>query len=99
MLSHNVFFTLKDKSAAAQDKLLADCRKFLSAHSGTAFFACGKVSDLNRPVNVRDFDVALHVTFETREAHDQYQAAPLHLEFVEANKENWTQVRVFDSEG
>lgn len=99
MLAHNVFFTLEDTSEAAQEKLLADCRKYLSPHPGIAFFACGRVSDLNRPVNDRDFDVALHVIFETREAHDRYQAAPLHHEFIEANKDNWARVRVFDSEG
>ncbi len=99
MLAHNVFFTLEDNSAAAREKLLADCRKYLSSHPGTTFFACGQVSDLERPVNVRDWDVGLHVIFETREAHDQYQVAPQHHEFIEANKDNWTQVRVFDCEG
>ncbi len=98
MLAHNVFFTLKDNSAAAREKLLADCRKYLSSHPGTTFFACGQVADLERPVNVRDWDVGLHVMFETREAHDQYQVAPLHHEFIESNKDNWTQVRVFDCE-
>ncbi len=99
MLAHNVFFTLKDNSAAARKKLMADCRKYLSSHPGTTFFGCGLVSELNRPVNVRDWDVGLHVIFESREAHDRYQAAPLHHEFIEANRDNWAKVRVFDSEG
>lgn len=98
MLAHNVFFSLKDRSDAAQEKLLEGCRKYLSPHPGIAFFACGRVSDLNRPVNDRSFDVSLHVVFETREAHDAYQAAPLHKEFIEANQDNWAQVRVFDSD-
>lgn len=99
MLAHNVFFTLKDNSAAAREKLLADCRKYLSSHPGTTFFGCGQVADLERSVNVRDWDVGLHVMFETREAHDRYQVDPRHLEFIEANKDNWTEVRVFDCEG
>lgn len=98
MLAHNVFFTLKDKSPSAREKLLADCRKYLSTHPGTIFFSCGEVSDLDRPVNVRDWDVGLHVIFESRDAHDQYQVHPRHQEFIEANKDNWTQVRVFDCE-
>jgi hypothetical protein len=99
MLAHNVYFTLKDNSAAAREKLIADCRRYLSSHPGTTFFACGQVSDLNRPVNVRDWDVGLHVIFASREDHDRYQAAPLHHEFIEANRDNWAKVRVFDSEG
>jgi hypothetical protein len=34
MLSHNVFFTLKDASDAAADHLVAACRKYLKDHPG-----------------------------------------------------------------
>jgi hypothetical protein len=98
MLAHNVFFALKDNSAEATGTLLASCRQFLTDHPGTAFFAAGTLSDLDREVNDRDFDVALHVIFESREAHDAYQKHARHLEFIAANKENWKQVRVFDSD-
>ena len=46
----------------------------------------------------RDFDVALHVVFDHRASHDAYQAAPEHLSFIEEQKENWKNVRVFDSD-
>ena len=98
MLAHNVYFTLNDNTEAATQKLIAACKKYLAAHPGTVFFACGTVEpELARPVNVRDFDVALHVVFESRAAHDAYQDAPLHHQFIAENKENWKQVRVFDS--
>jgi heme-degrading monooxygenase HmoA len=62
------------------------------------FFAAGTlVPDLTRPVNQTDFDVALHVVFDTREAHDAYQQAPRHNQFIDENKPNWERVRVFDS--
>ena len=32
-----------------------------------------------------------------RAAHDAYQTAPAHLQFIAENKENWRTVRVFDS--
>ena len=48
--------------------------------------------DLNR-----DFDVGLHIVFQNRAAHDEYQVAPRHKEFIEENKGNWKKVRVFDS--
>jgi hypothetical protein len=98
MLVHNVYFALKDKSDVAVQKMLAACRKYLTQHPGTVFFACGTLAkELNRPVNVRDFDIALHVVFDTQAAHDAYQVAPRHEQFIEENKSNWTQVRVFDS--
>jgi len=99
MLGHMVYFTLRDRSPAAVQKLLADCRQYLTDHPGTVFFAAGTlVPDLRRPVNQTDFDVALQVVFESRAAHDSYQAAPRHLQFIEENKANWAQVRVFDAD-
>ena len=98
MLAHNVYFTLHDNSAAARQKMMTACKKYLAAHPGTVFFACGTVEpDLARPVNVRDFDIALHVVFDSRAAHDAYQDAPLHHQFIAENRDNWKHVRVFDS--
>src|SRR5438105_4379311 len=98
MLVHNVYFTLKDNSEPARQKLLAACRKYLTPHPGIVFFGCGTLAaELKRPVNDRDFDVALHVVFASQAEHDQYQVADLHLKFIEENKPNWQKVRVFDS--
>jgi hypothetical protein len=52
---------------------------------------------LTRPVNVRDFEVSLHVIFEHMAAHDRYQADPRHVRFMAENRLNWKAVRVFDS--
>ena len=98
LLAHNVYFALNDNSPAEVQKLVASCKKYLTDHPGTVFFAAGTVSDLNRAVNDRDFDVGLHVIFANRAAHDQYQTAPRHLQFIEENKANWKKVRVFDSD-
>ena len=66
MLAHSVFFSLNDRSEAAVQKMLGDCRKYLSSHPGILFFACGTPNQqLTRPVNDRDFDVALHIVFES----------------------------------
>ena len=99
MLVHNVFFTLEDSSPAKVDGLLAACQKYLKDHPGVVFFAAGKVGDeFARPVNDRMYQVALHVVFTDKAAHDQYQVAPDHLKFIEENKPNWRNVRVFDSD-
>src|SRR5262245_16166310 len=98
MLAHNVYFTLKDRSDAATQALVAACRRYLTDHPGTVFFACGTLEEgLTRPVNDREFDVALHVVFDSRAANDTYQEAPRHKQFVEENRGNWAKVRVFDS--
>ena len=98
MLGHMVYFTLKDRSPVAIEKTVEACKKYLTGHPGTVFFAAGTlVPDLNRPVNQTDFDVALHVVFDSREAHDAYQQAPRHNQFIEENKPNWERVRVFDA--
>ena len=98
MLAHMVYFTLKDRSPAQIEKMVGACKKYLTDHPGTLFFAAGKlVPDLTRPVNQTDFDVALHVVFDSREAHDAYQQAPRHNQFIDENKPNWDRVRVFDS--
>lgn len=97
-LCHNVFFTLKDRSSAAADQLVAACKKYLTVQPGIVYFACGKLEpDLNRPVNDLDWDVGLHIVFTDRAAHDAYQVDPQHVLFVDQNKPTWAKVRVFDS--
>ena len=98
MIVHDVYFSLKDNSPEAKKKLVAACKKYLTEHPGTVFFTAGTLAeDLNRPVNDRDFDVALHIVFKDKAAHDVYAVAERHLKFIEENKDNWKKVRVFDS--
>jgi hypothetical protein len=98
MLSHDVYFTLKNNSAKAKSQLVAACKKHLSKHQGEVFFAAGaRAVELNREVNDQDFDVALHIVFKTRADHDRYQDAARHKQFIDENKDNWKRVRVFDS--
>jgi heme-degrading monooxygenase HmoA len=99
MLAHNVFFALHDASDAAKAKLVAACKKYLADHPGVVFFAAGTLNhELIRPVNDQDFDVALHVVFDSKAAHDAYQVAASHQQFIAENKPNWRLVRVFDAD-
>jgi hypothetical protein len=97
-LAHIVFFTLNDSTPAHRRKLVELCKTHLTNHPGEVYFSVGTLADLSREVNDREFDVALHVVFESRAAHDAYQNAPRHLEFIAAAKPMWKKVRVFDSE-
>ena len=97
-LAHMVFFTLAEDNQANRETLVAACQKYLSDHEGTIHFSAGSIADdLNREVNDRDFDVALHLVFANKAAHDTYQTHPQHLEFIEKNKHLWSGVQVFDS--
>jgi len=99
MLSHDVYFALKDNSPKARQELVDGCKKYLTKHPGEVFFAVGTLNeDLKREVNDRDFDVALHIVFKDRAAHDKYQDADRHHQFINENKANWKKVRVFDSD-
>ncbi len=98
MLAHNVFFSLHDKSPEGRAKLIYSAKMHLTAHAGILFFAVGELAEgFERPVNDRDFDVALHIVFADKADHDLYQDAPRHHKFVEESKDGWAKVRVFDS--
>lgn len=105
--AHAVFFTLKDDSTEAIDRLIASCERWLREHEGVEHFSAGKIApwkglssyrELPRPLNQRDFHVSLHMTFSSRNAYDDYQkSSPARSQFVEENKDNFETVRVFDS--
>ncbi len=96
-LAHHVFFTLNDRSEEAVARLIAACQYYLDDHDGLIDFAVGRREvELNREVNA-EFDVSLHCVFQDRSAHDAYQTAPRHLQFIEQQKSNWAGVQVFDS--
>ncbi len=98
MLAHDVYFTLKDNSKDAKAKLVKACHEYLADHPGTVWFDVGVlVQEHEREVNDRAFDIALHLLFKDKAAHDAYQKAPRHARFIKENEANWKKVRVFDS--
>lgn len=99
MIGHMVYFKLKASSPESKQKLVDACKKYLSDHDGTVFFSAGVMGEpFKREVNDRDWDVALHLVFVDKAAHDKYADHPEHLKFIDENKDNWAKVRVFDSE-
>jgi hypothetical protein len=97
-LAHIVFFTLAESNDANRAKLVEACKKYLAKHEGVVYFGVGvNAPEYDRPVNDRDYDVALHLVFKTAKDQDVYQTHPQHLKFVEECKGLWKQVRVFDS--
>jgi hypothetical protein len=99
LLGHMVYFTLKDRSQKSVQTLIDGCKKHLTGHPGTVFFAVGSRNpDLARPVNDLEFDVGLQVVFDSKASHDAYQSSQRHVQFVEENQASWSKARVFDTD-
>jgi hypothetical protein len=97
-LAHIVFFTLAEPNDANRAKVVEACKKYLAKHEGLVYFGVGvRAPEYDRPVNDRDYDVALHLVFATAKDQDVYQTHPQHLKFVDECQGLWKQVRVFDS--
>lgn len=96
-LAHMVYFSLIDDSPAACQSIIDSANELLSDIDGVEFLGIGTlVPDLQRPVNVRDLQIGIHVVFRDRAAHDAYQVHPQHQKFINDNKDNWKLARVFD---
>ena len=52
---------------------------------------------MDEPVSVKDFDVALHVVFSSKEGKLKYLKSPRHDQFVQENGSLFEKVWVFDS--
>jgi hypothetical protein len=46
----------------------------------------------------QSYQIGLNVQFESKEAQDDYQKHPLHLEFIDKCKRLWTKVVIYDFE-
>ncbi|GIW86900.1 MAG: stress responsive protein [Isosphaeraceae bacterium] len=98
-LAHMVFFGLKDRSPQARAAFVQSCQKYLGDHPGTLYFSVGTIAeDVDEgAVSVKDFDVALHLVFDSKASKENYLKDPRHDAFVAENRDKFAQVRVFDS--
>lgn len=104
-IHHSIYITLKDKSPDAVKKQLELGKKYLTKHPGElSFFATVVARNLTRHKQVAylfnedNFDVAFHMVWADREAHDVYQNSDRHVHhFIPESKPNWVKIRVFDS--
>src|SRR5262245_18988200 len=83
MFSHIVIFWTDPSNPNAADELVAGAEKYLRGIPGLVNFHIGKMVPSHRPVVDRTYQVALNTTFEFKQAQDDYQAHPLHAEFLE----------------
>lgn len=99
MFSHVVIFWTDPARPQAADELLAGAEKYLKPIPGILSFHVGRMVPSHRSVVDQTYAVGLHVQFATKQAHDDYQVHPLHLEFVaKVFKPNCVKVVVYDFE-
>jgi hypothetical protein len=97
MFVHTVYFWVKaDAPAGAADQLAGDCRELLGQIPGLRHIWAGKPVPSDRPVVDGSYAVGLTTVFDDKAGHDAYQTHPLHLQFIERNKANWSRVQVYD---
>ena len=82
MFSHVVIFWTDPAKPNAADEVIAGGNKFLKSIPGITHFHIGKMVHSHRPVVDQSYQVALNTVFTSKQAQDDYQVHPQHLEFV-----------------
>ncbi|HTB84051.1 MAG TPA: Dabb family protein [Candidatus Sulfotelmatobacter sp.] len=80
--SHVVIFWTDPAKPEAADAVIAGGNKFLKNIPGLTHFHIGKMVGSTRPVVDQTYQVALNTVFTSKQAQDDYQVHPQHLEFV-----------------
>ena len=80
--SHVVIFWTDPAKPEAADAVIAGGHKFLKAIPGLTHFHIGKMVGSQRPVVDQTYQVALNTVFTSKQAQDDYQVHPQHLEFI-----------------
>lgn len=97
MFSHVVIFWTKPDQPNAAEALIAGAEKYLKPIPGALSCHIGRMVPSHRPVVEQSYQVALNLVFQDKQAQDDYQVHPLHLEFVEkAFKPNCARCVVYD---
>ena len=99
MFSHVVIFWTDPAQPNATEELLAGANKYLKPIPGVLQFHVGKMVGSHRLVVDQSYQVALNLIFTRKQAQDDYQLHPLHVEFVEkVFKRECQKVVVYDFE-
>jgi len=82
MFSHIVIFWIDATKPNAAEEVIAGANKYLKPIPGLIHFHVGQMVGSPRPVVDQTYQVALNTVFTSKQAQDDYQVHPLHLEFV-----------------
>lgn len=97
-LIHTVFFWLKEDISAEEKAQFEAGVKSLGTISHVKSFYMGPPAGTeNRDVVDHSYSLALSCHFDDQAGQDAYQIDPIHLKFVDENKEAWAKVVVYDN--
>ena len=97
-MAHMVFFSLADATEAMIKQYEGYCYQYLSGHPGQVHFSVGaRVVDIQRDVSASDFDVAMHIIFDSRKSYNAYAKSSRHEEFITQTAGLSNGRRVFDT--
>ena len=99
MFTHSVYFWLRDDLAETdRANFVAGLRSLVGIESVQRGWI-GTPAATDRPVIDRSWSWSLMVTFADEQAHDAYQADPVHDRFRDECSKYWTRVLIYDSVG
>ena len=99
MFSHVVIFWTVPEQPNATEELLSGAEKYLKPIPGVLHYHVGKMVGSHRPVVDQSYQVALNLVFASKQAQDDYQVHPRHVEFVEkVFKRTCKKVVIYDFE-
>ncbi len=98
MLVHNVFFWLKKELSAEEREAFYQGLGTLSEIEYVRSFAAGVPAATDRPVVDNSYDYAIMALLDDMQAHDDYQVAPIHKNFLNNFSTYWEKVLVYDFE-
>ena len=95
---HAVFFTAKPDTPAGEiDALIQDGHDLLAKIPCVRRLQTGRRDPAAvREFNDKEYTVGLLVLFDDKQGYDEYEAHPLHQQYVEKHKPHWADVRVCD---
>ncbi len=94
---HHVFFWLANPNSTADLDQLVNGLKKLTACKSIKNYHIGVPAATSRDVIDGSYSISWYTTFATAKDQDDYQVDPIHLAFVESNKNLWNKVVVYDS--
>jgi Stress responsive A/B Barrel Domain len=98
MFSHVVIFWTDPSKPEAPNEVIIAAKKYLASIPGIVNFRTGKMVTSHRDVVDQTYQVALNIQFRNKQAQDEYQDHPQHLEFVKQVKPLLAKFVVYDFE-
>ena len=98
MFSHVVIFWTDPSKPDAPNELVAAAKKYVAPIPGIVNFHVGKMVTSHRDVVDQTYQVAMNIQFQSKQAQDEYQDHPQHVEFVKQCKPLSAKLIIYDFE-